>query len=72
MERFKKEDIIGYIMIDGRKVTYLKEGIRTKQLEPIQDPDKLECHINEELVNYERYESFYRDILGLQDWSNED
>lgn len=65
---FKKEDIKGYTMIDGRKVTVLKEGVRCKNLNLIQDPNKLEQHINQELIDYTSYEYFYKVILGLDNW----
>lgn len=68
---FKQHEIIGYLMIDGRKVTYLKTGV--KRLHKYQDHlmDEHMDHLNHQLIYLQKYGEFLRNVIGMDDFSHE-
>lgn len=69
-KHFKPEEILGYVTIDGRKVTYLKMGVVRKKYYDWIDPTTLEGHLNKELLNYQKYEDYYKRVVGVDDFEN--
>lgn len=67
---FKESEIIGYLYIDGKKVTYLKQGVKRKRFNDSLDPEQLEPHLNQELINYQKGEYFHKVIMGKDDFEN--
>jgi hypothetical protein len=70
MDNFKEKEILGYLIIDGRKVTYLKEGVKRKKFNDNLEPDQLEPHLNQELINYTKAEYFHKVVMGEDDFEN--
>ena len=70
MSNFKPEEIIGFTEIDGKRVTVLKMGVKRKRFNDDIDPNKLEGHINEVLINMEKWESYNKVIMGEDDFEN--
>lgn len=73
-KNFKDSEIKGVMYIDGKKVLYLKEGVkRRKYIEETLNVDEsiLETHINKQLINYQKWEKFYKRIIGVDDYSND-
>lgn len=74
-KNFRDSQIKGVLYIDGKKVLYLKDGVKCKWYPEDMgnpSPNRLESHLNMELINYERQIIFYRDVLGKEDLENED
>lgn len=69
-KNFKEHEVLGYTYIDGKKVTVLKMGVRRKRYHEEVDPDMLESHLNQELIDLQRWENFYKRVLGLDDFEN--
>lgn len=69
-KHFKPEEIIGYMEIDGKRVVYLKEGV--KRLRRYQDHLSSDhvYHLNYYLINKKRYERFLKEVVGLDDHEN--
>lgn len=67
---YKESEIRGYLTIDGRKVTYLKDGVK-RQFRYINhySSDNLP-QLNQELIDYEKWEEFYKLHLGQDDFEN--
>lgn len=70
MSNFKPEEIIGFTEIDGKRVTVLKMGVKRKRFNDDIDPNKLEGHINEVLINMEKWEWYNKVIMGEDDFEN--
>lgn len=70
MGNFRKDEIIGYTIIDGRKVTVLKMGVKRRRYMDDIDPDRLESHINQNLIDLEKWEMYYKLVLGEDDFEN--
>ena len=68
-KHFSESEIKGYMMIDGKKVLYLKEGVIRKRYNDHLKGDEIP-HINQELVNFESYDFFYKKIMGVDDFEN--
>jgi hypothetical protein len=68
-KHFSESEIKGYMMIDGKKVVYLKEGVIRKRYNDHLKGDEIP-HINQELVNFESYDFFYKKIMGVDDFEN--
>ncbi len=71
MSNFKPHEILGFLEIDGRKVTYLKMGVTRKRYYDHIDPTVLESHLNMELINLDRWTDYYKKVVGVDDFSNE-
>lgn len=73
-KNFKDSEIKGVMYIDGKKVLYLKEGVkRRRYIEDTIGVDEsiLESHLNTQLLNYQKWEKFYKRIIGVDDYANE-
>jgi hypothetical protein len=70
-KHFKPEEILGYTEIDGRKVTVLKMGVTRKHFYDWIDPTSLEAHMNQELINIQRWTEYYKKVVGEDDYANE-
>jgi hypothetical protein len=70
-KHFKTHEIIGYLTIDGKRVTYLKMGVVSKRYYDWVDPTTLEGHLNTELINYQRWEEYYKRIIGTDDFEKD-
>jgi hypothetical protein len=69
MSNFKESEIKGFIMIDGKKVTYLKPNVKRLNNYDYLD-DRIMDHINQDLIRMKKYENFYRKIIGIEDFEN--
>lgn len=67
---FKDREILGYTYIDGVKVTVLKMGVKRKHYNDNLEPDELEPHINQQLVDLKKWEKYYKQVVGLDDFEN--
>ena len=66
---FKPNEIIGFLMVNGSWAVYLKEGVRRKRY--VQNPEfENFTQINQELINYELWQKYYKVILGVDDFSH--
>lgn len=70
-KHFKPREVLGYITIDGRRVTVLRMGVTRKRYYDHIDPTVLEPHLNQELVNLERWTEYYKKVVGAEDFENE-
>ncbi len=68
--RFRDSEIKGFIMIDGRKVTYLKPRVTKKKYYDWPDDEAI-SHINEEMIRFEKAEWFKKLIMGEDDFTND-
>lgn len=62
------DEIVGK---DKKGVIHLKPGITRKFYNDSIDPNKLESHINYELIAAQKAEEYYKKVYGLDDFSNE-
>jgi len=67
---FRKREIIGFMYVDGIRVTYLKMGVKRKHYNDNLEPDQLEPHLNQILINFEKGEYFHKVIMGEEDFEN--
>lgn len=67
---FKPEEIRGYIEIDGRKVVYLKTGV--KRLHKYQDHlnEDYPTHLNQQIIFLQRYAEYLKKVVGLDDFDD--
>ena len=66
---FKENEIIGFMMIDGQWAVYLKEGVRRKRY--VENPEfENFTQLNQELINYELWQKYYKMVLGVDDFSH--
>ncbi len=65
---FKPHEVIGYLEIDGRRVTYLKPGVKRLRRYPVTASDDYARHINQELVYFERWQKFAKSVLGIDNF----
>lgn len=73
-KNFKDSQIKGVLTINGRKVLYLKDGVKKKWYpEDIDNPSiyRLESHINKELISYQSQIKFM-EVMGIESWENFD
>lgn len=69
MNNYKEDEIKGFIIIDGKKVTVLKPNVKRIDRFDYLD-DRIMDHINQDLIRMKKYESFYRKIVGIEDFEN--
>lgn len=66
---FKDNEIIGFLIVNGRWTVYLKEGVRYKKY--VQNPEfENFTQLNQELINYELWQKYYKVVLGVDDFSH--
>lgn len=71
-KNFRDSQIKGVLTIDGRKVLYLKDGVKKKwYAEDVNNPSvyKLESHLNHELISYQSRKKFM-EVMGFEDWDS--
>jgi hypothetical protein len=68
MSKFKKHEVIGYLIIDGKKVTYLKMGVKRQYR--YQDYISYEYidHINHQLHRIKKYGEYLKKVVGIDDY----
>ena len=66
-KHFKDHEIKG-ILPNG--TIYLKEGIKRKHYNDNVDPDSLESHLNQELINYQKHIEFMKYTMSLDDFED--
>lgn len=74
-KNFQDHEIKGVMYIDGKRVLYLKDGVKRKWYPEDMgnpSPHRMEPHLNMELIRYERHKKFYEEVLGIDDYTNED
>ena len=69
-KHFKPEEIIGYLTIDGKKVTYLKQGVKRNPRYQDHLIDDMMDHLNHSLIWIKRWEEYYRKVVGIDDFTN--
>ena len=73
-KNFYDREILGVMEIDGKKVLYLKPGVKRRfYAADMSNPKhyKLETHINDELVNFQRWEDYYKKVVGVDDYEQD-
>lgn len=72
-KHFKDHEIKGVTYEDGKKVIHLKDGVRRKRFKEDMFVTELtlSSQLNHELINYEKWENFYKVIMGEEDYENE-
>lgn len=65
-KNFYDHEIKGVITINGQKVIYLKDKVVRKRYFDFPDDDYVE-HLNQQLINAERLQEFYKKYLGVDD-----
>lgn len=66
---FKEHEIIGYLYIDGKRVTYLKTGVkRNPKYNDHLEEDEMN-HINQSLIALQRYTEYLRKVVGVDDFT---
>lgn len=73
-KNFKDSEIKGVTYIDGKKVIYLKEGVKRRFYASDLSPRQMEhpSHINHILIFLSRYEEAMRVMYGGDDFSAEE
>lgn len=67
---FTKDEIIGYVTIDGRKVTYLKPHVkRLKRYPETMHEDYIE-HIDQNLIFLDRFSRYLKEVVGVDDFED--
>lgn len=68
-KNFKDTEIIGFLLVNGTWVVYLKEGVRRKKY--VKDPEfENFTQLNQELISYELWQKYYKLVLGVDDFSH--
>lgn len=70
-KNFRDDQIKGILEIDGKKVLYLKEGVRKKSYGDHLDDNQMD-HINHTMIYFERYEELMKQLYGGDDFENMD
>lgn len=68
-KNFRLDEIIGYLIIDGKQVTYLKQGVKRKPKYEYLD-DAYESHLNQSVIWIKRWEEYYKKVVGIDDYAN--
>ena len=68
-KHFNEDEVKGYMNVDGKRVVYLKEGVKRKRYNDNADPEKME-QLNQEMISYEKWTLYYQLIMGIDDFSN--
>lgn len=69
-KNFKEHEVIGYLMVDGRKTVYLKMGVKRNYKYNDHLDDNEMDHINKSLVILSRYTEYLKKVVGLDDFDN--
>lgn len=69
-ENYYDDEIKGVMMIDGKKVLYLKPRVFRKRYYDWPDDEAIP-QINQELIAYEKAEYFKKVIMGEDDFTND-
>ena len=70
-KNFTEDEIKGIMYIDGKKVIYLKTGVKRKNYNDDLGTGDYLSQLNQELINYEKAEEHKKAIFGEEDFSNE-
>lgn len=68
-KNFYDFEIKGVLEIDGKKVLYLKNNVVRQRYADFSNDDNVE-HLNQQLINAQRLERFYKEIMGIDDFEN--
>lgn len=70
-KNFYNNEIKGVMEIDGKRVLYIKTGVKRKHFgDDLGDGDYFK-QLNQEMINYEKAEFFKKVIMGEEDYTNE-
>lgn len=67
-KNFTPDEIIGYLMIDGRQVTYLKPHVKRLHRYPETLHEDYMDHLNHGLIALQRYTEYLKKVVGLDDY----
>jgi hypothetical protein len=70
-QNFNDSQIRGVLEIDGKRVLYLKTGVKKKYYNDDLGDGEHFKQLNQEMINYEKAEHFKKIIMGEDDFSNE-
>lgn len=72
-KHFKDHEIKGISYENGKKVIHLKEGVKRKKFkEDLWNTEEvLDSQLNRELINYQKWEKFYKVVMGEDDYEND-
>jgi hypothetical protein len=69
-KNFYNDEIKGVLEIDGRRVIYLKERVIRKRYYDWCDDTQL-SQLNQQLIDLQRYEKYYKEVVGQDDFEND-
>lgn len=70
-QNFNDSQIKGIMYLDGKRVLYLKTGVKKKYYNDDLGTGEFFPQLNQELINYEKAEEHKKAIFGEEDFSNE-
>lgn len=73
-KNFKDSEIKGVMNIDGKRVLYLKEGVKRRFYATDLSPRQMEhpSHINHLLIYFKKYEDIIKMLYGGDDFSSQE
>ena len=70
-QNFNDNQIKGVLMIDGKRVLYLKTGVKKKFYNDDLGNGEFFPQLNQDLINYEKAKEHKKAIFGEEDFENE-
>ena len=68
--KFKPEEIIGFLNIEGRRVTYLKPRIKRLHRYPETEIEDEITQLNQPLIGLQKYAKYLKEVVGLDDFED--
>jgi hypothetical protein len=70
MSKFKEHEILGYLTIDDRKVTYLKMGVKRQPRYQDHLQYNYANHLNYQLLRIKQFGEYLKKVVGIDDFEN--
>lgn len=70
-KNFRNREIKGIMTINGKRVLYLKTGVKRKHFYDDLGDGEFFKQLNQEMINYEKAEEFRKQIMSEDDFSND-
>lgn len=67
---FTEDEIIGFLEIDGKRVTYLKPHVKRLSRYPETLHEDQMDHLNQPLIGLQRYAKYLKEVVGLDDFQD--
>jgi len=68
--KFKPEEIIGFLEIDGKRVTYLKPHVKRLSRYPETEHEDVMNQLNQPLIGLQKYADYLKKVVGLDDFED--